>query len=489
MKFEKLCRSVESANTLQPEGNFSADSAVVGVFPSFYSAEMIQQKTLYLFLAKRTIWYWSAGKQSCLKPVSKPLGALQIIELCRKLSFSKVVLFLEFPWVLTNFEITIPLAQDEFASYARTRLGFAKNKKVEGKNSLPEKQSHPVHSVNQLGGIYFKQSQADRVGLLCAALSKESVHLKKLLTQEFGTKVELVPLAALCFPLLLKMQENTIIFKGLEQSFFLQKTNNFPAKFIELPDFEIFSPENFVADQIPLNNKDQAVQVYLEQSATKPAENKTLAKNEQLEAKSHNSISMQAVLSEWKGPARSPQTGFWWESSNKLRRAHKVKLWKNLVAVLLLTGVAAAVLFYYQLQQQKIILQQKLSNLETELENQIKTIPSKLRSERKKHLEQLEKLAKQLVRNSFWTHQTLQVAFNSIEGAWLENFDFKGQQLRLELLTMEPINAVELFLKFSKMSEFVSVQFKSQQKIKLKEHDLMHFVLELELAPSANPGN
>ena len=102
---------------------------------------------------------------------------------------------------------------------------------------------------------------------------------------------------------------------------------------------------------------------------------------------------------------------------------------------------------------------------------------------RQKHLEELEKLAKQIVEESFWKQQTLQTLLSSIEGAWLESSDFEGRNLRLRLLALAPINAVDLFLKLSKLPEADSVHFKSQQKTKIKEHELTRFILLIKLAP------
>lgn len=85
---------------------------------------MINSKTLFIFLAKQTIWFSFAGKRHCLKPTAKPLSPEKIMELCREWNASRVVLFLEFPWVLTHFEVTITLSPDELVSYAKMRLGF-----------------------------------------------------------------------------------------------------------------------------------------------------------------------------------------------------------------------------------------------------------------------------------------------------------------------------------------------------------------------------
>ena len=108
---------------------------------------------------------------------------------------------------------------------------------------------------------------------------------------------------------------------------------------------------------------------------------------------------------------------------------------------------------------------------------------------REKHLEELEKLAKQMVEESFWKNQTLQTLLSSIEGAWLEGFDFEGRSLRLRLLALAPFNAVDLFLKLSKMPEANSVHFKSQQKTMIKEHELTRFILFIKLAPPIGTNN
>jgi len=106
---------------------------------------MIQQKTLYIFISKRTVWFWFAGKRSCIKPVSKPFNSENILEHYRKWSASRIILFLEFPWVLTHFDITITLSPEELASFAKMRLSLA-NKTDTGERSVQAKQSR--NSVN-----------------------------------------------------------------------------------------------------------------------------------------------------------------------------------------------------------------------------------------------------------------------------------------------------------------------------------------------------
>jgi len=87
---------------------------------------MIQQNKLYIFLSKRTVWFWFVGILGCLKPASKSHHAECFFELRRGWSSSSVVLFLDFPWLLTHFKITIYLLPNEALSYAKMRLWFPK---------------------------------------------------------------------------------------------------------------------------------------------------------------------------------------------------------------------------------------------------------------------------------------------------------------------------------------------------------------------------
>jgi hypothetical protein len=97
-------------------------------------------------------------------------------------------------------------------------------------------------------------------------------------------------------------------------------------------------------------------------------------------------------------------------------------------------------------------------------------------------LEELEKFAKKIAEESFWKQQTMQTLLSSIEGAWFKSFDFEGRNLRLRLLALAPINAVDLFLKLSKLPEADSVHFIAQQKTKIKEYELTRFILLIKLA-------
>ena len=448
---------------------------------------MFQLRTLYIFLSKQTVWFWFNGKTRCLESVAKPLSPKRILELCHEWNASKVVLFLEFPWVLTHFETTITLSPEELKSYAKMQLAFHDIPESELQNSTQAKQTNSFSTELPVGGIYFKQAQTDRVGLLCATLSAESLSLKNLLKQEFTSTVELVPLISACVPILLNNSSNSIIFKGLEQSFYLEKTDSLLTKLIELPSFSNVSQELFVADQLAQKTKPQTFRLIPLAKADAFVEDNPEAETEKTmpePADIQNTVAIETVLSEWKGLAHSPKSGFWWASPNNQRRLRHVGSWWTLAGALILAVIAGTGLFYYETLKHRKVLQQELSSLEVELEQHINNSPALIYAAREKHLEELEKLAKQMVEESFWKHQTLQTLLSSIEGAWLEGFNFEGRNLRLRLLALAPIDAVDLFLKLSKMPEADSVHFKSQQKTKINEHELTRFILLIKLAPT-----
>ena len=448
---------------------------------------MSQLRTLYIFLSKQTVWFWFDGKTRCLESVAKPLSPKRILELCHEWNASKVVLFLEFPWVLTHFETTITLSPEELKSYAKMQLAFHDIPESELQNSTQAKQTNSFSTELPVGGIYFKQAQTDRVGLLCATLSAESLSLKNLLKQEFTSTVELVPLISACVPILLNNSSNSIIFKGLEQSFYLEKTDSLLTKLIELPSFSNVSQELFVADQLAQKTKPQSFRLIPLAKVGTFVENNSEVETEKTmpePADIQNTVTIETVLSEWKGLAHSPKSGFWWAAQNNHRRLRRVGSWWTLAGVLILAIVAGTGLFYYETLKHRKVLQQELSSLEIELEQHINNSPTLIYAAREKHLEELEKLAKQMVEESFWKQQTLQTLLSSIEGAWLEGFNFEGRNLRLRLLALAPIDAVDLFLKLSKMPEADSVHFKSQQKTKINEHELTRFILLIKLAPT-----
>ena len=83
----------------------------------------------------------------CLKPASKSHLAEYFFELRRGWSASSVVLFLDLPWLLTHFIITIYLLPHEVSSYAKMRLWFPNNPVGKVQSSQSEIISNIIHYI------------------------------------------------------------------------------------------------------------------------------------------------------------------------------------------------------------------------------------------------------------------------------------------------------------------------------------------------------
>ena len=105
-----------------------------------------------------------------------------------------------------------------------------------------------------------------------------------------------------------------MIFKGLEQSFYMEKTDSFLTKLVELPSFSNVSQELFVADQLPQNSKPQSFRLIPEASTEAYFENNTEIETANKISETtdlQNGVALITVLSEWKGLAYPPKSGFW----------------------------------------------------------------------------------------------------------------------------------------------------------------------------------
>ena len=82
-------------------------------------------------------------------------------------------MFLEFPWVLTHFDITIALSSEELASFTKMRLNLANNTDT-GERGVRAKQSR--NSVNAVD-LFIKLSKMS-----------EAAHVQLKSQQKTGSK-------------------------------------------------------------------------------------------------------------------------------------------------------------------------------------------------------------------------------------------------------------------------------------------------------------
>ena len=81
-----------------------------------------------------------------------------------------------------------------------------------------------------------------------------------------------------------------------------------------------------------------------------------------------NAVALETVVSEWKGLAHSPKSGFWWAAPNNQRRLMNVGSWWTMAGALILAAIAGTGFFYHETLKHRKVLQQELYLLEVELE-------------------------------------------------------------------------------------------------------------------------
>ena len=124
-------------------------------FPFLHLSADDPAKNAIYFPCKTDCMVLVCRKTELPQAVSKPFNSENILEQCRKWSSSRINLFLEFPWVLIHFDITITLSSEELASFAKMRLSLA-NKTDTGERGLQVKQSR--NSVNAVD-LFIKLSK------------------------------------------------------------------------------------------------------------------------------------------------------------------------------------------------------------------------------------------------------------------------------------------------------------------------------------------
>ncbi len=431
-------------------------------------------------LSEHTVWYSYAGQKRCLKPASKPLEIEKIVEQCKAWKASKVILLLEFPWILTHYELAIPLSAQEFKSYAQMRLGFPK---VTESDQFSQTEISPTSEL-PVGGQYFKQKKTGQIGSLSAMLSQNAIDLKAALKTELHVSVEIAPLINFCIPYLLKKSDKTFLFKGIEQSYFIKISENGLQTLVELPSMGNLAQKNFVKDQFALDDQMVTYRLFPKvqnvtetETAPKALDNKPSFED----AEKNIAISMESVLSEWKGLAKSPSAGFWWTNSSKNGSKNKKRVIYGILFLLVILSSSGFIYYFTQLFKQTDHLNQEAFLLEKKLEEILTETEDKSLIKRQQQIEVWEEFTKTLIQEAFWKKQIIQKIFISLEGAWLENFYLQENSLRLELLSMNSINAVDVYLRLSKIPEFKNVIFKSMESVTLKKQQVLRFILTIQL--------
>ena len=161
---------------------------------------------LYIALSQHKIWIFNQEESLHLEKSESPLDVEKILSICPQPG-SKIILFLEFPWILSRFDLVPALSPQEAIQYSHSHLSF--------------KEESSIQDI--MGTAFFEQNLVSKEGLFYTQLSPSGSELIQQLKKRFKVKVETAPLIYSCLPVLLKHSSSSLLFQGLEQTVLLEK--------------------------------------------------------------------------------------------------------------------------------------------------------------------------------------------------------------------------------------------------------------------------
>ena len=160
----------------------------------------MRKSVCYIFLGRYEIWIVLRGQVVHAEVAPQALTFSDVIKQCSRWKCSKIVLFLEFPWVLLNVQVTIPLSRNDAFQFSRNVLGFHQS---------------TADKFSKIGVCFFELAEKNKKGILSAALPPQTLKLIDGLQKNKRVKVEAVPLLCAYLPHLLKMPSDVIFFRGV----------------------------------------------------------------------------------------------------------------------------------------------------------------------------------------------------------------------------------------------------------------------------------
>ncbi|MBF0289786.1 MAG: hypothetical protein HQM14_18385 [SAR324 cluster bacterium] len=374
-----------------------------------------------------------------------------IIETCSGWSFSKIVLFLEFPWVLLAFEPIISLSRTDISQYSRNILSF---------------HNSTAASLQKIGACLFDLTEKNKKGLLCASLAPQSIKLIENLKKNKKIKIDSVPLLYACIPALLKEKSESILFHGINQAALVTKHSDTLQKIILLPESVSKDANEYIlADYLNVSSKDTHTCQLIKQ----PAANK----------KSDISVSMFSIIERSNMGAKHSTNPFWWEVQ---RKSFQIS-WKSMTMLCWVGVMLILFVWYFSAKQSNERMKQQLNQSIQKLnEDQAKIDQFKEYIEKQNRFIQINTLYQHLRESSGVVKKMLEQLINPMTSeSWIEQIKYDRSQMHLTLLTLKTSLIPEIIDQMATASIVKKIYLKSQQLISLNQQEIVKFTLQIDL--------
>ena len=413
---------------------------------------MFRQKPIcYLLVGRHGIWIVYQDHVVHVETSSESLTPDTIVEKCSKWRCSKIILYLEFPWVLTAFQAIIPLSRTDTTQYSRNILGFH--------HTNPEK-------FSKIGASFLDLPEKNKKGLFCASLPPQTLQLIEALQRKHRVKVEPIPLLYACLEELLRQPANSILFYGINQVIFIEKQNNVLQKITLLPESMAKEANEKVIEDYLNISPDTIHPLSLSEHAQPTINNTT-------------HLSILSVIRQGKGIAKNASHAFWWETREISWKTNwkwvGVQGWMGIM-LFLIGWNFIAIEANQKLQQQLTQSDQKVK------EDQTKMIQFKEYTAQQEHFIQVNTIYQHLKASSAMAKQMLDQLITPMNApVWIEKLIYEEHRLELHLLAMEKAIIPEVLDQLEAVLMVNKILLQSQQMIQLEQRDIVKFALQIEL--------
>lgn len=400
---------------------------------------ILQQKPIcYVFLGKNQLWIVFKKERVRAEKHPEPLTIQQVIQACTGWNSSKIVLFLEPPWMLQTFQATIPLSSEDALQYSHNILGF--------QNLRPEK-------FSKIGLGILELSEKSKMGLFAAALSFQALKLIEGLQARLRVKVEAFPLLFACLPEFLQAPGEVCFFHGLSQVALLQKQDKVLQQIVLLPESISKESNPKIAEDF--------LNVSLENAHTLEFQ-ESLA----LAAVKHWHKVQKKFKFEW-GTSKIS-----WKGS-----------WKGLILAAWAGGMGLGLYGFFFLEETNQWRQNEIEKAQKQLqEGQVQIEIFKNYTAQRQQFMRVNNVYQHLKNSAGMAQQTLQQTVASLsDQVWIEYLHFEQDRLHLRLLTLNTARVPQILDELAGLSLAEKVVLKSQERVQVAQREVTKFDLQIQL--------
>ena len=404
--------------------------------PSF--TMMLRKKpTGYVFLGRNKLSIVFKKKIVHSETHTQPLNAEQVCHACTSWNCSKIVLFLDPPWLLQTFQITIPLAAEDALQYCQNILGFHHQK---------------AEKFSKIGLAVLELSEKNKKGLFAAALSCQTMQLIERLQAHLRIKVEPFPLLAACIPELLKVSGEVCFFHGLSQTALLHTQDKVLQKMVLLPEPLSKAGNQKIAEDFLHVSLEKTQRLNFEESLALAT------------VKQWRKVQKQ-VRFEWERPKVS------WKGS-----------WKGFALAAWLVGMGGAFYGFFSIQETNQWRQNEIQNAQKQIKKgQVQIEKFRNYTAQREQFLRVNTVYQQLKTSAETAQKTLHLVGSLNDQVWIEQLHYEQEQLHLRLLTLNTALVPQILDELTALPLAEKVVLKSQERMQLAHHAVTKFHLQIQL--------